>query len=114
MKKTIALVGIVVMMLVLLISGCTEDNNGGTTGQTYTWTAKEMQDDVSIDSDWETYIKILYTSLGDGDTLIIQDTISEVTYDSLTDRTTITFDTSEGGDMTSSVNLPFEGNLTAC
>jgi len=120
MKKAIAIICIICIGLVLFVSGCTEqdnsgtNNNGGTTtGNTYTMTAKEVNADMTMDSDWSTYIKILYTTLEDGDTLIIQDTIDEISYDATTDRTTITFDTSEGGDMTSSLNYPFEGDLTA-
>ena len=93
MKKKILGICIVVLMLVALVSGCTENNdNGGTTeAKTYTWTAKQLLDDMATDEDWSDGIEILYTTLNDGDTVIITDTISEVTYDSVTDRTTITF-----------------------
>jgi len=118
MKKAIAIISIICIGLVLFVSGCTEQDNSGTnggttTGNTYTMTAKEVNADMTMDSDWSTYIKILYTTLEDGDTLIIQDTIDEIPYDATTDRTTITFDTSEGGDMSSSLNYPFEGDITA-
>jgi len=121
MKKKILGICIVVLMLVALVSGCTEnkttdsndDNNGGgTTGNTYTMTAKEMQDDMTMDTDWATYIKILYTTLADGDTVVIQDTITEISYDSETDRTTVTFEWTED-EVTGSLNLPFEGDITA-
>lgn len=116
MKKKILGICIFVLMLVALISGCTEnkttDNGGGTTGNTYTMTAKEVQNDMTMDSDWSTYIKILYTTLEDGDTLIIHDTIDDISYSSDTDRTTVTFDTSEGEGVTSSLNYPFEGDIT--
>ena len=75
-------------------------------------TAKEVNADMTMDSDWSTYIKILYTTLEDGDTLIIHDTIDEISYDETLDRTTVSFDTSEGGDMSSSLNYPFEGDIT--
>lgn len=119
MKKKILGICIIVLMLVALVSGCTEnkttddgDNGGGTTGNTYTWTAEEFEDDLTFDTDWETYFKMVFGTLADGDTLILQDTISEISYDSLTDRTTITFDTSEGGDISSSINNNFEGDIT--
>jgi len=116
MKKQIFGICIVVLMLVALVSGCTEnkttDNGGGATGNTYTMTAKEVQNDMTMDSDWSTYVKILFNSLEDGDTLIIHDTIDDISHSSDTDRTTITFNTSEGGDMTSSLNYPFEGDIT--
>jgi len=120
MKKAIAIMCILCMGLVLFVSGCTEEdntgtnnNNGGTTGNTVTMTAKEVNDDMAMDSDWSTYVKFLYNSLEDGDTLIIHDTIDEISYSSDTDRTTVTFDTSEGGDMSSSLNYPFEGDITS-
>ena len=120
MKKTIAIICVLCIGLVLFVSGCTEqdnsgnNNNGGTTttGNTYTMTAKEVINDMTMDSDWSTYVKILYTTLEDGDTLIIHDTINEISYNSGTDRTTVTFDASEGGGTSSSLNYPFEGDIT--
>ena len=118
MKKKILGICIVVLMLVALVSGCTEnkttdddDSGGGTTGNTYTWTAKETSDDMTMDTDWTTYIKILYGTLVDGDTLIIQDTISGFSYDSEADRTTVTVEWTED-EVTGSLNFPFEGDLT--
>lgn len=115
MKKTILGIGIVLLMLVMLISGCTdsdeESDNGGTTGNTYTMTAKEFNDDMTMDTDGTTYVTHGYTSLEGGDTLIIQDTITEILYDSVTDSTTVTFEWIEG-EVPSSLNLPFEGNIT--
>ena len=115
MKKQMLVLSIVILMLVTLISGCTEndtnDNTGSSTPKTYTWTAKEFQNDLDWDTDWVTYIKMDYNTLEEGDTLIIQDTISEVSYDLTSDRTTITFAWVEGtGNL--SLNLPFEGDLS--
>lgn len=120
MKKTIAILCAVCFGLALFVSGCTQKDNSGTnnnndettTGNTYTMTAKEVESDMNFTSDWSTYVRILYNSLEEGDTLIIHDTIDNISYDPDKNRTTITFDTSEGGDMTSSLNYPFEGDLT--
>ena len=115
MKKGILVVGIVCLMLVLLVCGCTQQEEsgtgGGTTGNTVTMTAKEHYDDMSMDTDWSTYITILYDSLEDGDTLIIQDSVTNISYDSNTDATTVTFEWTEG-EMTGSLNPVFEGDIT--
>lgn len=115
MKKAILVAGIVCLILVLFICGCTEQKENGTggsstTGKTVTMTAEEWQNDADIDINQETepyYAKILSKSLDEGDTLIIQDTISEISYNSSTDITTITFTTS--GDP---YKREFEGDLT--
>jgi len=117
MKKKILGICIVVLMLVALVSGCTENNsnnNGGTdtTPQTYTWTAKQFIDDMPMDLDWSDGLQLLHTTLKDGDTVIIQDTITEVSYDSVTDRTTITFEWTIGDGGPSAFSPVFEGNLT--
>lgn len=111
MKKGILIVSIICLTLVLFISGCTEQDNSETTGNTVTMTAKEHSDDMSMDSDWSTYITIAYDSLEDGDTLIIQDTISSISYDSDTDATIVTFEWTDG-DATGSLNPVFEGDIT--
>ena len=119
MKKTILGIGIIILMLVIFVSGCTdsddskdeESDNGGTTGNTYTMTAKEFNDDMIMDKDWNTYETMDYISLEGGDTLIIQDTIAEILYNPVTDSTTVTFEWIEG-EVTASLNLQFEGNIT--
>ena len=95
MKKSIVILFAFCLVLVVFLSGCTDnddgdedtngDTNGGitdddttdddTTGNTYTMTAKEHTDDMTTDSDWTTYITILYDTVEEGDTVIIQDTI---------------------------------------
>ena len=113
MKKAIALVSILCLVMVLFISGCTEQSNTETnTGKTVTMTAEEVFNDMKMDSDWSTYIKILYNSLDDGDTLIIHDTIDNISYNPETNRTTITFNVSQDENMSNSLNFPFEWNLT--
>jgi hypothetical protein len=117
MKKIFAIVCMLCLGPVLFISGCTEQDNSGanggtTTGNTYTMTAKEVFADMNTDTDWSTYIKMLYTTLEDGDILIIHDTIDNISYSLETDRTMVIFDASEEGDMSSSLVYPFEGNLT--
>ena len=52
---------------------------------------------------------INFDSVNDGDTLIIQDTISNISYDSNT--TTVTFEWAEGN-TTGSLVLSFEGDIT--
>jgi len=118
MKKEIFMVSMFCLILVLFTCGCTQQENGGTnsgttTGKTYTMTAKEVEIDMITESDYSTYMIFLYATLEDGDTLIIHDTIDNISYVSETDITKVTFDTSEDGDMSSSLNYPFEGDITS-
>lgn len=118
MKKEIILVYIICLISAVFICGCTQQNDGGTGGNggatTVTMTAKEFNDDmISVSS--ETGFSMLYNSLKDGDTLIIQDSISEINYDSNTDETTVTFKWSEPegeGTLTTSRHFQFDGNIT--
>jgi len=110
MKKELVVVGIFCLGLVLLTCGCTQDEDGdggGTSGSTVTMTAEEYGNDLAMDIDWSSYITIGFTSLEEGDTLIIHDTISEINYDSDADATQVTV-----GSGTSTVNPWFEGDIT--
>lgn len=122
MKKNFAIVGIVILTLVLLFSGCTEEssddteNSGTSEPKTLTMNAQEYYDDLDYGMT-QTSMKSDLKSLDDGDTLIFQDTISSITYDNTTDMTTINFDyeqesESGQGTQTSTVTLLFDGNLT--
>lgn len=116
MKKAIATLGIVCIGLVVLMSGCTEENNtntnGGTTGSTVTMTAQEYYDDMTLDTDLTTYVTMSFASLKDGDTLILQDTINETTYNADNDATMVKF-TWTNGSYQGSLSIPFEGNITS-
>jgi len=115
MKKAILALGMICFMLVVFISGCTQQNNkgneGSTTGKTLTMTAKELNDDMSVNSDWSTYFTIAYNSLEDGDTLILQDKITNISYDSVTNSTMVKFEWTNGS-ISFSIKLAFEGNIT--
>ena len=59
-----------------------------------------------------------FKSLNDGDTLIIHDSISDISYDETTDITTINFEYEQEGEEgepteTLLISLIFEGNLTS-
>ena len=115
--KKILIFCVIFVGLVLFFSGCTEQDNSGTnggtdTGKTVTMTAVEANNDMNFESDWQTYVKIFYNSVNDGDTLIIHDTIDDILYDPDMDRTKISFDTSEEENTSSSLNYPFQGDLT--
>jgi hypothetical protein len=110
MKKTVITIFIINLILVLITSGCTENNQNGT-AKTYTWTAKQVVADIPIDTDWNDGIQMLYNTLKDGDTLIIQDTITNISYDPDTNTTLVTFEWAEGNE-TNSLNPTFEGDIT--
>lgn len=114
MKKAILTLGMICFMLVVFISGCTQQSNKGnnvsTTGKTLTMTAKEFNDDASVKIG-DTYFTIACNSLEDGDTLILQDTITNISYDSVTNSTMVKFEWTNGI-ASFSTNLAFEGNIT--
>lgn len=113
MNKHFIIFGIAVLLITVVgLSGCTEQEENGTEGNggttTVTMTAKEFHDDM-ISGPSETGFSVLYNSLKDGDTLIIQDSISEINYDSNTNATTVTFKWSE---PTTSRHFQFDGDIT--
>lgn len=101
MKKIILVMSIVSLMLMILISGCS------TTGKTFTMTAKELNDNAKFVNSNKTF-SILYTSYEDGDTLIIKDTISDVTYNQTFNVTGISI----MGGSDSIRGFAFQGNIT--
>jgi len=111
MKKGVFVLSIIILMLLLFTCGCTQQDDSENGGKTVTMTARELQNDVSSDTDWSTYYTMLYTSLDDGDSLIIQDTVSNISYNLDTDTTTLTFEWIEDGEN-NSLALYFEGDIT--
>ena len=114
MKKNFVIAGILVLTLVLFLSGCTEENSNSAGAKTVTMTAKEMSDDVTWDGS-QSSLTIGYNTLNEGDTLIVEDTISNVEYNSTNDWTKIRF---EIGNESSSEGLTtvmfyIQGNQTS-
>lgn len=120
MKKQLLIVGIILVLLVVGLSGCT-DNSGNGVAKTVTMTAKELQDDINGNTDVQTFLIIGYNSVDDGDTLIIQDIISETRYNSEVGATELVFPydfsyDSEGFTdvlYSSYVTFWFEGDITS-
>jgi len=116
MKRPIAIISIVCLMLVLVSCGCTEEENGGNgtgpSGQTVTMTAEELFNDMEMDTDWETYITMGFTSLDEGDTLVVQDNISNITYNPEIDGTEIIFEYPGQGGGSSSTKFLIESDIT--
>jgi predicted small secreted protein len=57
MKKTMIVIFIIYLVLIL-ITGCTENNQNGTSKKTYTWTAEQVVADIPIDTDWNDGIQL--------------------------------------------------------
>lgn len=82
----------------------------GELNNTYIMTAEEHYEDrrpVLYFSN----IRIIYTTANDGDTIIIKDNISNLSYDEISDTTTIAFEWERYGSIDTSSFL-FEGNIT--
>jgi len=114
MKRAIAILCIVCLGLVLFISGCTQQNNkgneGSTTGKTLTMTAKELFNDTDLNISVNGFT-MNFKSLEDGDTLILQDAITNISYNSTTNTTTVEFEWTNGI-ATNTLKPVFEGNIT--
>ena len=118
--KKLAVV-IIFCLITILLCGCTEkqgdsdSNNQGS--KTVTMSAQELLEDRKYSmgvSGGVWTAKIDYSSLKEGDTLIIKDKISDIKYTS--DGTAITFDvnyTFSASNVTfTELDFMFEGNLT--
>lgn len=113
MEKKILGICIVVLMLIALVSGCTEtsDDEASSEPKTVTMNAQEYGEDMDIQMSQTSMTQNL-KSLNDGDTLVFQDSISTISYDNTTDITTITFEYTQEA-QTSTNTFIFEGNLTS-
>lgn len=113
---------VVMILLVFLLmgggaeeSGASSETGGsdsGTTGNSITMTAEELANDMDLQTDWSTYMTMDFKSLKEGNTLIIEDTISEINYDRTVDATKITFRYSIEGGGTGSSDFWFEEDIT--
>jgi len=113
MKKQALGICIVILMLIALISGCTEESSSDTASsepKTVTMNAQELIEDTSFEM-LANGMKTDFKSLKEGDTLILQDTITSISYDETTDLTTIEFEYEEG-QMSSTTTLLVDGNVT--
>ena len=114
MKKELISLGLACIIIVILFCGCTQQDDNGTNGDTVTMTVKELYDDMAPPGGILS-LTVLYDSLEDGDTLILQDTIPEITYVSDTQSTNIRYEWVEehnNGTLTKSRTIRIEGDIT--
>jgi len=118
-KKTFLIVIVVTIFSLLFVCGCTQNIDEKSEYKTVNWNAQDMADDLDFsmkisggNMNWATD----YSSLNEGDTLILTDKIYNMTYTSfLYNATTIYFDVEDYTRMginASEVGLLFEGNIT--
>ena len=116
MKKNLIVMGIVILGLALVISGCTQQNNnpppGGNTPKTVTMTAGELLNDLTMEGFGTSTVNWTYNSLADGDTLILQDVINNISYDTTADKTQVKFNTTSSGGVSSSAVFYIKENIT--
>lgn len=117
MKKGPISIGLACIIIVILICGCTQqDNNGngnGTSGNTVTMTVKELYDDM-VPPQGMLSLTVLYNSLEDGGTLILQDTIPSIEYYPDAWSTNIRYEWVEehnNGTLTKSRTIRIEGDI---
>ena len=108
MKKIGYIIGLICLILIIILSGCTENDNEKNVlpPQTYTRIVKQVFEDILPDLEWIDGFQLLFTTLKDGDTLIIKDSISNITYYPDLNSTVISFDWTADNES-SSINLVF-------
>ena len=114
---------IVVVMLVILtigFTGCTEQNNdnsnrngGETTGNEHIMDTFQLHRDLDVQTDYATYMTMDYKSMEEGDTLIFRDFIYTIQYLNDVDATEITFRISVSETEWKSTQFYFKGDITS-
>lgn len=107
MRRAIVVTVMLILSLIALTCGCTQQNN------TLVMTAQELQDDrqTNLSADYLTVI-IGFESFNDGDSIIIQDKISNISYDSENYRTEVELDVVAKGTIFDLTTFYFKGDLT--
>ena len=97
----------------IFISGCiNEDSERDKSSKTVTMNAKELYDDIIVEYN-TTHYYFEYASLNDGDTLILEDVIKSLTYDSENNLTRVTFEYDDPIYKSDKTYSPaFQGDLT--
>ncbi|MCX6666075.1 MAG: right-handed parallel beta-helix repeat-containing protein [Euryarchaeota archaeon] len=106
------ILGITLLLLIGMLSGCTQPNPVSNVPTTITMTAEEFMNDLNMSSDWTTYVTMGYKSLDEGDILIIQDNISDIHYDAAEDATKVTFSYTTTQGMRAEYSPWFTGDIT--
>jgi hypothetical protein len=120
MNKKTAFIIVICLIFLFVLCGCTEDTDTMNSGsKTYTWNAQNWADDLKISTQmsggsWKS--KMDFETLNVGDTLIVTDEISNITYSEFFyDVTQISFDVQEYKVLlfnSSVVSFLFEGDIT--
>ena len=120
MNKRIVPILLFIFILIFLLCGCSEQKNiNDSSPKTVNWNAQEYIDDFRISSslsggEWKW--KYSFDTLDEGDTLILSDKISNISYtEFLINSTSINFKTenySKMGVSGNEVAFLFEGNIT--
>ena len=107
MRRAILVTVMLILSLIILTCGCTQQDN------TLVMTAQELQNErqTNISSDYLT-ITIGLESLNNGDSIIIQDTIYDISYDPENYRTEIAFDVVSNEAVFDFTTFYLKGNLT--
>jgi len=108
------------MLLIMIFSGCTEqinnkpngDGNGTTNSNEFRMNTIQLLDDIDVQTDYASYMTMDYKSMEEGDTLIFMDTISSVRYINDVNATEIAFKITVGETGWKSTQFYFIGNIT--
>jgi hypothetical protein len=111
-EKKVIFIGFISFILMIFIIGCAEneEKNNVIPSKTYTWTARQVTEDIPIDLDFSDGFQLLYSTLMGGDTLIIIDNISHINYNQDLNVTFIIYEWSEESESNSFV-ATLEGNI---
>ena len=111
MKKLVVSIIMLFIFLLIFFSGCLNPGGNDDEKNAIIMTAREHNEDITIDTHTNNSFSKLYTSLNDGDLLIIKDIIDIISYDSKMDATLVLFEWIEEG-KSMFLEIIFEGDLT--
>jgi len=112
MKKLLVSIITLFISLLIFFSGCLNLGGNDDEKNAIIMTAREHNEDITIDTHTNNSFSKLYTSLNDGDLLIIKDVIDIISYDPKMDATLVLFDWIENG-TSKFLEIIFEGDLTS-
>ncbi len=111
MKKLVVSIITLFISLLIFFSGCLNLGENDDEKNAIIMTAREHNEDITIDTNTNNSFSKLYNSLNDGDLIIIKDVIDSIFYNQKRDATLVSFEWTENG-TSNLLEIIFEGDLT--
>ncbi len=106
-----ALIILIILLAIFVISNLPENNGNEEEQNIVTMTAKQYFEQIKVDTDWSTFFRLKLQSLDEGQTLSINDSLSNISYSNEYNYSTITFSFYKSG-FQESLSFDIEGNVS--